>query len=112
MDTTIIYFIIFSSMMIVLYSEEKNDAIISFLTCKKKGDTVIMENLLQQLIGKDCIIRTLKGDFQGKLLTVDATSLVLERNNLSEFVNLEYVISAKQIPLNKKGKKKDILYIE
>lgn len=107
------YFIIFINLMLV-YFEEKNDAIddvmIHFLNDKKKGDTDIMENILRQLVRKECIIKTIKGDLQGKLLKVDHTSLTLERSEVNEFVNLKYVVSARQIPLNKKGKKK-LFYI-
>lgn len=102
----ITYFILFFCIIIPLLMEEKNENISSFIQLKKRGDRIFMEKYLQELVGECCMIKTLKGDYVGKLIEVDQSSLILENKENKEFINLEYVISAKRVPVNKKGKQK------
>ncbi len=68
-----------------------------------------MEEMAKHLIGKDCIIHTFSDSVRvGVLQEVKDGALLIEENGRTEIINLQYVISMKEIPLNSKGKRKAI----
>lgn len=66
-----------------------------------------MVELAKKFIDKDCIISTCTSTgYVGVIKEVSNTAILVENNNQIEAVNLEFVMSIKEYPKNKKGKRK------
>lgn len=106
-STYLIFFFIF--LMLYLTTQETDLTIIRILK-KKKGNKIQMEKMLQEFIGEDCIITTLKDTRVGTLTEVSATCLLLTEKENTEIINLDYVINVKKHPQNKHGKRKFLTF--
>lgn len=70
-----------------------------------------MVELSKRFLDKECIVRTFNGVyFTGFIKEVSENAVLIENNGDAEIVNLEYVISIKEYPKNKKGKKKALVF--
>lgn len=70
-----------------------------------------MVELAKRFIDKDCVIRMFNNNtFLGTIKEVSESAILLENENTTEAFNLEYIISIKEHPRNKKGKKKSVFY--
>ncbi|MEE0265698.1 MAG: hypothetical protein UD936_08745 [Acutalibacteraceae bacterium] len=70
-----------------------------------------MVEFAKRFIDKDCVIRTFNmGTFLGTLKEVGESAILLKTSDSTEAINLEYVVSIKEHPVNKKGKKKSIYF--
>ena len=71
-----------------------------------------MVEFAKRFIDKDCIIRTFNNSlvFTGVLKEVSENAILIENDNNTEIINLEYVINIKEHPKNKNGKKKSIYF--
>ena len=70
-----------------------------------------MVEFAKRFIDKDCVIRTFNSScFTGVLKEVSEHAILIENDNNSEIINLEYVINIKEPPTNQNGKKKAIYY--
>ncbi len=67
-----------------------------------------MKEILQSLINKDCHITTIKSECVGIIKEVTDTAVVIENYNIRTIINIEFIITVKEVPLNKKGKRKAI----
>lgn len=68
-----------------------------------------MKELAKQFIGEECIIYTITSTvLKGTLKEVTDEGLLLQRSDSLEAVNFDYVISIRNWPRDKKGKKKQI----
>lgn len=80
---------------------------------KKREETVAMEALARQFIGKECIIYTITsndGSVQGTIKDVTSSGMLIEDTmGQLQAVNLEYVTRIREYPRNKKGKKKSVV---
>lgn len=65
-----------------------------------------MIELIKKFIDKDCIISTVNSTHTGTIKEVTDTGVLIETQYSKEIVNAEFIISVKEYPLNKKGKKK------
>lgn len=68
-----------------------------------------MVELAKKFIDKDCIISTFTSSgFAGVITEVSNTAIMIKNGDNVIAVNLEYVVSIKEHPKNKKGKKKAV----
>lgn len=65
-----------------------------------------MIELIKKFIDKDCIITTVNSTHIGIIKEVTDTGVLIEAQNFKEIINVEFIISVKEYPVNKKGKKK------
>lgn len=92
---------------ILLDKRNKNFIIWQRIKNRKKGrNSVIMIELIKKFIDKDCIISTVNSTHTGTIKEVTDTGVLIETQYSKEIVNAEFIISVKEYPLNKKGKKK------
>lgn len=69
-----------------------------------------MQELAKQFIGKECLIYTITSStVQGTLRDVGNGGLLVEGKDSTEVVNLDYVMRIREVPRNKKGKKKSVV---
>lgn len=69
-----------------------------------------MVELARKFIGKDCIISTFTNSgYTGVITEVSDSAIMLKKGDDVIAVNLEFVVSIKEHPRNKKGKKKAIV---
>lgn len=109
------YIIFFIILFIVLSQQRMMNTIIQKKITRKrrKENKKEMVELAKRFIDKDCIIRTINNStFIGVIKEVSESSVLIdcENENVTEAINLEYVISIKEHPRNKKGKKKAVFY--
>lgn len=73
---------------------------------RKKENKKEMVELAKRFIDKDCVIRTFNNStFLGVIKEVSDSAVLVENEQNTEVINLEYVVSIKEHPRNKKGKK-------
>ncbi len=78
---------------------------------RKSEETREMVEFAKRFIDKDCIVRTFNGNyFAGTIKEVSQNAVLIENNKNIEVINLEYVVSIKEHPRDKKGKKKSIYW--
>lgn len=76
---------------------------------QKKGNKD-MQELAKRLIGKDVVANIVTGNtIDGILKEVVDNSMVIEKKDKEEFVNLDYVIRLREYPVGKNGKRKSIV---
>ena len=64
----------------------------------------------RQFSGKECLIYTITSStVQGTLRDVGNGGLLVEGRVSTEVVNLDYVMRIREVPRNKKGKKKSVV---
>ncbi len=69
-----------------------------------------MQELAKQFVGKDCLIYTITSStVQGVLREVGTGGLLVEGKDSTEVVTLDYVIRIREVPRDKKGRKKTVI---
>lgn len=100
-------------LLLVLFMEnrQRRGAIKRRISKKhSKKERVRMQELAKQFIGKDCLIYTITSStIQGTLREVGSSGLLVEGRDSTEAVNLDYVVRIREVPRNKKGKKKSVV---
>lgn len=106
-----IYIMLFLSIFIILYSQHRNKKVILKQIIKiqnKKGESEMLE-LAKKFIDKECIVYTFNSQLTGIIKEVSNDAILLENKNISEAINLNYIIRIREFPINKKGKKKFVV---
>ena len=103
----VLYFIIFYSSN----KKKKIKIVKNHIKNKKSGKgKSAMRELSNRFIGKECVIQSLEGQIVGIIKQVSESGILIENSNHNEeIINLELVVSIKEFPRNKKGKKKIIV---
>ncbi len=79
---------------------------------KKKKETMYMLELAKQFIGQDCIIYFLGSSTVSgviKEISESGNAILIENGKDIDLVNLEFVTRIRKYPLNKKGKRKELI---
>ena len=79
---------------------------------KKRNEGIDMNEIITRYIGKDCVIYTSNGSQHlGKVKEVLSGWLTFENEaGAIEALNIDYITRIKEHPLNKNGKKKQIVF--
>ncbi|MGX4645000.1 DUF6897 domain-containing protein [Holzapfeliella sp. JNUCC 80] len=64
-----------------------------------------MDKVLEDMIGKQCSITTLKSYFVGEIKAVESGILTLKTKQLEQFIAIKYIISVNQVPDRTQNKK-------
>lgn len=64
-----------------------------------------MDKVLENLIGKHCLISTLQMTYVGELIAVENGVLTIRSNKLEQFINIQYIIGVNQTPTKTQKKK-------
>ena len=70
-----------------------------------------MRELAKRFIGKECLIYAFDSNhqFDGVIAEVTEGAILIEKDGMSEAINLDFVIRIREYPRNKKGKKKSVV---
>lgn len=110
-NTTIILLLCIFPLVIVLLENDKAKNISAIIELKRKREGIlIMTEIFYEYIDKYILIQTLpSATIAGKLEKInDGWATIRLKDNTTQAVNIEYISSIKEIPLNKKGKPKSI----
>ncbi len=103
-------YVLFLFLIIILIQrKKKKNWITQHLKLKYRKENRIMMEAVKKFIDKECRIYLLSGELTGVIREVTDNALLLETNNGTQLVNLEFVIRIVEIPRKKNGKKKKIL---
>ncbi len=99
--------------MLSLYKEEKNQNIRKIIRKRKKRGVVEMSDIFCRYIGKDCIVYTSNSNssaIECNITAVENNWLYIKTKDGDEVINFDYIVRIKEHPLNKKGKKKSVIF--
>ena len=70
-----------------------------------------MVELAKKFIGKDCLIYAFDSSHQitGIIKEVTDGAILVEKSGTLEAINLDFIFRIREMPLNKKGKKKSVI---
>lgn len=71
-----------------------------------------MFELAKRFIDKECVIYTFDGGHQltGVIKEVTDGAVLLEKNGQFEAINLDFILRIREYPVDKKGKKKSVIF--
>ena len=103
-----VYIMLFITIFIVLYQQPRNKKVIlkQIIESKNKKEKSEMLELAKKFIDKECMIYTFNSQLTGIIKEVSDGAILLENKNVSEAINLDYIIRIREFPKNKNGKKK------
>ncbi|HOO49586.1 MAG: hypothetical protein WC886_04165 [Saccharofermentanaceae bacterium] len=106
MDTYFIYLFIIGVFVILslTINRRKKNAALS-IARKKRGGTREMLELAKRFIDKDVIIATLNDTTVGKITEICDGGIMVEEKGRIEAVNVDFIISIKEYPVDSKGKR-------
>jgi len=106
MDTYFIYLFIIGVFVILslTINRIKKNAALS-IARKKRGGTMEMLELAKRFIDKDVIIATLNDTTVGKITEICDGGIMVEEKGRIEAVNVDFIISIKEYPVDSKGKR-------
>lgn len=107
------YFCCFLPLVIIFINNWRGEQqAIQHIKNKKKKETTYMLELAKQFIGQDCIIYFLGSSTVSgviKEISESGNAILIENGKDVDLVNLEFVTRIRKYPLNKKGKRKEIV---
>ena len=108
MDTYFIYLFIIGVFVILslTINRRKKNAALS-IARKKRGGTREMLELAKRFIDKDVIITTLNDTTVGKITEICDGGIMVEEKGRIEAVNVDFIISIKEYPVDSKGKRRN-----
>lgn len=111
-STWTVYFILFVAIFLIYLPRKKkrryaaNRQMLKNKIADKKGiGREIMRELAERFVGKDVYIKLLEGTVDGVISEVTDSGIVLENNGNAQVVNLDYVMTIREYPHNKNGKR-------
>lgn len=106
------YFIIFMVIFLALNEARKNRLLKIIRDKKKKRGTAPMNEVINAYIGKDCVIYLSNSSsvITGNLISLNDNWITVKTKDGNEILNIDYIVRLKEHPVNKKGKKKEIIF--
>lgn len=78
---------------------------------RTKGEKREMIELAKRFINKECIIYTFENhQLTGVIKEVTDGAVLVEKNGQLEAINLDFVLRIREYPVDKKGKKKSVIF--
>ena len=103
------YLVVFFLILVLIIGTQNRNYIAKKIKSKKGSKTEMLE-LSKKFIEKECIIYTINNaQITGIIKEVSTSGILVEKNNITEAVNLDYVTRIREYPRNKKGKKKSLI---
>ena len=112
MNNKVLIIILFLLFFIIFNTEKQNNT--KRIQSKKKRnikEIEQMKELSKKFIGKECLIYLMSGQMTGVITEVGDSAVIVEKDGVSEVVNLDFVVRIREYPKNKKGNKKKLLWI-
>lgn len=101
-------------LFIIIFTQSRNEKVMlkQFMKSKNKEDKKEMFELAKRFIGKECIIYTFNSQLTGTIKEVSEGAILVENNDSTEAINLDYIVRIKEYPRKKNGKKKTLVFDE
>lgn len=97
-------------LVILMNRSRRNRSLKALLIARKKKEgRKKMSELAKAFLGKECIIYSFDNQITGVIREVDGGAILIERDQTTELVNLDYVVRIREYPKKKNGKKKSIV---
>ena len=107
------YYIPIVIALIIIFIEQRRQrqtVIKQMIKQRKTGDRTNMVELAKWFIEKECLIYTFNGNqIEGTVKAVNDGALLLEKNGVTEVINLDFIVRIREYPRNKNGKKKSVI---
>ncbi len=105
------YYLPIIMLFIILFIIQRNEKItIKKILNKKKKGNIIMFELAQKFLEKECVIYTFNSQITGIIKQVNEGGILIEKAGADEAVNFDYIVRIREYPRNKKGKKKTVIF--
>jgi len=109
-----LYICCFLPLIIILFMQRSNsNEILRKRICanKKTKEQTIMNELVLNFIGKECIIYTYNGSQHlGTITAVKDNFIEITEKNNVEILNLDFILRIREHPKDKNGKKKSVFF--
>lgn len=103
------WFLVFIAILILFQTQKEQSLITRILQIKNhKGGTEMLE-LAKNFIGQECIVYLFNSQVIGTIKEVSDKAILLEQKNVTEVLNLDYVMRIREYPRSKAGKKKKLV---
>ena len=78
---------------------------------KTEGNTE-MKELAKRFIDKECVITSFDGNrqYEGIIKEVTDGAILVEKDGMTQAINLDFIIRIREYPRNKKGRKKSVVF--
>ena len=108
------YYISIIILFIILFITLRRQKLIiakRVLKNKSAEEKIEMVELAKKFIGKECLIYAFDSSHQitGVIKEVTDGAILVEKAGTLEAINLDFVFRIREMPLNKKGKKKSVI---
>ena len=109
-----IYLCFFLPLMVVLMQQYQNKKLIqmNIIIKKKKIEKrgrIIMFELIEKYVGKECLIYTMNTQVRGTIVGVKEGWLEVNTGKDTDIINLDYIIRIREYPKKKNGKNKSVI---
>lgn len=113
-SSTLTIFIVLIVLFLIFFQEEKTKKefirqIRKKIQQRKKGDFSIMNEIIKNYLGKECIITTLSSTIAGTIESIEDNWISVQGKGGSEIINIDYISRIQEYPRKKNGKKKMIV---
>lgn len=103
-------FMPFLVLLIISMSRRKRMIATMVTKRKKKLERATMQEMAKRFIGKECIIYSYDGNqISGVIKEISSGAALVERNEILEAINLDFVSRIREYPKGKNGKKKSVV---
>lgn len=109
---SLIYFEILLFIFIIYVQHRKNKQLVlkQLIKSKSKRGKSEMKELAKKFIDKECLIYTFNSQLIGTIKDVtDGAILLINNQNETEAINIEFIVRIREYPRKKNGKKKSIV---
>lgn len=108
------YLVIFMVIFFVIYYENKRkkEVVLKNIILNKKNkskERIEMEEMVKRFIDKECLIYTFNSQLTGTVKEVTDGAILLDNGKETEIINLDFIVRIREVPKNKKGKKKSVV---
>ena len=95
----------------ILYRNRKAIVARKIIQKRTTKENIEMVELAKKFIGKECLISAFDGNhqFDGVITEVTDGAILIEKNGMTEAINLDFVIRIREYPKKKNGKKKSVI---
>lgn len=104
--------IILFVVLFILFKRRKSVIAKRIVEKRNQKENKEMVELAKRFIDKECIINTFDGSHQytGIVKEVTDGAVLIERNGQLEAINSDYILRIREYPVDKKGKKKSVIF--
>lgn len=112
MNPLIMMAVMFLPLFVIFIQQQNTRRILvamRIIKAKKAGGISTMSDLINEYIGKECMIYTMSSQLAGTVKAVVDGWVSVDNGKEVEAVNLDYIVRIRPYPLTKSGKKRSLV---